>query len=143
MAAPSLADALEAPLGWISVHRALAIIALTVTLVVSMLLGPVRTYYVACRTGQDLQAYQEVLQGKNDDLRQDISRLQTQEGIEDEARKRGYVGEGETSLNVEGLDTGQTQATDPSAKPTYEDTRDWTTRLLDALFGYDPKETLS
>lgn len=135
-------DLASSALGWMSDHRRLVVALASVIVVAAMILGPVRTYYQACRAGQDLQMRQDVLAGKNEDLRSDIKRLQTQEGIEDEARKRGYVGEGENSLTVEGLDTGETQA-DPSAKLTFEDTRDLPTRLLDGLFGYDPEETLS
>ena len=54
-----------------------------------------------------------------DEYQQDIDRLQTREGIEDEARKRGYVSEGETGVIAEGLPEDQEAEEAPAELPWY------------------------
>ena len=121
-----------------------AILALAIiTAIVFSVFGPIRDYYVAVRTQQDLAAYYAALEDSNDNLKDDISRLQSKEGIEDEARRRGYVMEGETSVVVRGLDadaTGEIFSTQNSAqtaatKASAEE-EPWYTQVLDFLFGY-------
>ena len=133
-------NAIEAVRDWVAVHR-VALGALTALVVVVVaLFGPVKNYYVAVRTGQVLQQRYDEVSAQNVALRQDDDRLQSQEGIEDEARKRGYVGKGETPVKVEGEQDGSRQD-DPTTPETYPDQRAWYIRVLDALFGYDPKTT--
>ena len=91
---------------------------------------PAQDLYCAWR---DQEAHEQQLETLNEDISQyqgDIDRLQTREGIEDEARKRGYVAEGETSLVVEGLpeDEGEDQDDTPD-KP-------WYLALGDFIFQY-------
>ena len=110
----------------------LVIVALVV--VVFALFGPVRDYYVAMRSGQDLQAYYDALAAQNEELGEDISRLQTREGVEDEARKHGLVSEGETGVVVEGIGDSVSA---PLPAVEMEDTRPWYTKALDGFFGYE------
>lgn len=135
-------DVIEAVRDWAAGHRVVASTLLMLVVVVVALFGPVRNYYVAVRTGQVLQQRYEEVNAQNVALRQDDDRLQSQEGIEDEARKRGYVGKGETPVRVEG---GQDdpQQDDPTTPQTYPDQRTWYIRVLDAIFGYDPNATWS
>lgn len=102
---------------------------------------PVRDLYVAMRTRDDLTVQYEALTETNEELMHDISQLQTAEGIEDEARRRGYVYEGETSVVVEGLpqedETGSGVVAVSGEK--VEDTRPWYQRALDAFFFYTPE----
>ena len=49
------------------------------------LYSPVRNYYVAKRTGQVLQVKYDQLSDENAGLTYDVNRLQTKQGIEDEA----------------------------------------------------------
>ncbi|MCH4181309.1 MAG: septum formation initiator family protein [Atopobiaceae bacterium] len=106
----------------------------------AMLYSPARSYYVARRTNQDLNAQLVTVNANNEQLSDDVSSLETREGIEDEARRRGYVSSGETAVTMDGAeDTG----TDTSAAVTSDDlatasSRDlpWYVSALDVLFQY-------
>lgn len=54
------------------------------------LYGPIQRYYVAWRTQGDEQAKADYLNSDNDALKEDIDRLTTRSGVENEARERGY-----------------------------------------------------
>ncbi len=112
------------------------IAVLAIIFVVAMLYGPTRGYYVAVRTGQTQQAIYEAYAAQNELLRQDLERLQSQEGIEDEAHRRGLVGEDETSVVVEGVPPEDTSAM--LGDIVLEDTRPWYIKVLDIIFFYDP-----
>ena len=76
---------------WLLHHpRLCATVAMLLVAAVA-LYSPVRNYYVARRTGQVLQVKYDQLSDENASLTHDVNRLQTKQGIEDEARKRGYV----------------------------------------------------
>lgn len=84
-----------------SQHKGL--VALIIAALVALsLYGPLQGWYVAQRRNQDLQAQLDALSASNEDLQADVEDLQSEEGIEDEARRRGYVQEGETPVAIEG-----------------------------------------
>lgn len=124
---------------WAARHRILVTFVAVVLVAFVGLYGPVRDYYVARRTGEVLQQKYDDISSQNSALTADVQRLQTKEGIEDEARKRGYVSQGETAVTVEGL--SDDSQSDPSAVDAYQDDRSTTTKLLDTVFGYDPEAT--
>lgn len=109
----------------------LALLALVVTMY-----GPAQTYYKAWRAGLDLQSQLDDLNASNEQYKSDIQSLQTREGIEDEARKRGYVSDGETKVVVEG-----TSENDESSDAATSDTAPelpWYIELGDKVFHYVP-----
>lgn len=120
-----------AQLAALAMRFRVALIVLVALLVVGgALYAPAQDLYCAWR---EQEAHAQQLESLNEDISQyqgDIERLQTREGIEDEARKRGYVAEGETSLVVEGLpeDDGQDEDAAPD-KP-------WYLALGDFIFQY-------
>ncbi len=122
------------------IHRRGLLVMLAIALAVAMLFSPVRNLYIAYRQLDTLQQTYDVLNEENNKLRSQIEALQTREGIENEARERGYVDPGETKVLVEGLevDEGQSAAAEAVAELEVPDTRVWYIRLLDSLFGYDP-----
>ena len=124
---------------WAAHHRVIVTVFAVVLVAVVGLYGPARDYYVARRTGEVLQQKYDDIASQNSVLTADVQRLQTKEGIEDEARKRGYVLQGETAVTVEGL--SDHSQSDPSAVDAYQDDRSMTTKLLDTVFGYDPEAT--
>lgn len=124
---------------WAARHRILVTFVAVVLVAFVGLYGPVRDYYVARRTGEVLQQKYDDISSQNSALTADVQRLQTKEGIEDEARKRGYVSQGETAVTVEGL--SDDSQSDPSAVDAYQDDRSTTIKLLDTVFGYDPEAT--
>lgn len=133
---------LTAVAGWAGAHRALSIAMATVLVAVAMLYPPARAYYAAVRVNSVLSSQLSDVNASNDSLQSDVSSLMTKEGIEDEARRRGYVSKGDTAVDMSGVsDSGgatsdQTSATaDGTASSVAEP---WYLSALDALFGYDP-----
>ena len=124
---------------WAVSHRRLWIVLAVVVAVMAAVYGPAQRYYVSMRTTQDLQVKYAALKSQNKDLKSDVDTLMSKEGIEDQARKNGYVYPGEKGVEVKGL---KEDGKDPSAAITYKDDRAWYTKVLDVLFGYDRKTVL-
>lgn len=97
--------------------------------------GPVQTYYRAWRAGQDLQAQLDELNASNEQYKDDIQALQTREGIEDEARRRGYVTNGETKVVVDGLNDGSDDSSQ-SSDGDQQAQKPWYIELGDKVFHY-------
>lgn len=133
---------LTAVAGWAGAHRALSIAMATVLVAVAMLYPPARAYYAAVRVNSVLSSQLSDVNASNDSLQSDVSSLMTKEGIEDEARRRGYVSKGDTAVDMSRVsDSGG--ATSDQASATSDDTASsaaepWYLSALDALFGYDP-----
>lgn len=133
---------LTAVAGWAGAHRALSIAMATVLVAVAMLYPPARAYYAAVRVNSVLSSQLSDVNASNDSLQSDVSSLMTKEGIEDEARRRGYVSKGDTAVDMSGVsDSGG--ATSDQASATSDDTASsaaepWYLSALDAFFGYDP-----
>lgn len=113
----------------------LLVLALFVGLILAMY-GPAKTYYCAWRKGQDLQAQLDAYNASNDQYKADIQGLQTREGIEDEARRRGYVSEGETKVVVEGLDEDADGSTPSADGSDQQAEQPWYIELGDKVFHY-------
>ena len=94
--------------------------------------GPVKGLYQAWRTEGVRQEQLAELSSSNEAYQQEIDRLQTREGIEDEARRRGYVAEGETSIVVEGGEED-----DGSTEESTGDETPWYLHVADFIFRYD------
>ncbi len=120
------------------VPMVIAIVIVVAALVVGVLWGPARAYYLAWRESEVLKVEYAALVAQNEALDHDLDRLQSLEGIEDEARRRGYVYPGEEALVVKGVE--DQQQTDPSlvqrAVDEYEANQPWYVLWLDAMFGY-------
>lgn len=131
----TLRERADSAAGAVRAHP-LACGALAVLLVVLLALyGPTRDYYLAFRSGQDLQAYYQAIVEQNESLDQDIDRLMSEEGVEDEARKRGYTKGDETIVVVENLP--EEDLSDLLGQVVVEDNRPWYIRVLDVIFRYE------
>ena len=119
--------------GFFEAHKLPCIIVGIVIAVVVFLYGPAATYYRAWRASLDLQAQYETLAQSNDQIQQQNDALLTREGIEEEARRRGYVGEGETGVVVEGLPDDSSDSS--AVTPDYP----WFVGIGDVIFGYEAK----
>lgn len=115
--------------------RVALLIAALVLGVLMAMYGPVQTYYRAWRAGQDLQAQLDELNASNEQYKDDIQALQTREGIEDEARRRGYVTNGETKVVVDGLDDGSDDSSQ-SSDGDQQAQKPWYIELGDKAFHY-------
>lgn len=115
--------------------RVALLIAALVLGVLMAMYGPVQTYYRAWRAGQDLQAQLDELNASNEQYKDDIQALQTREGIEDEARRRGYVTNGETKVVVDGLNDGSDDSSQ-SSDGDQQAQKPWYIELGDKVFHY-------
>ena len=124
--------------------RKMGIVAAIVLVVLGFLYVPARSLYVARRDEAVLTARLETLEDENADLQHSIETLQTREGIEDEARRRGYIVNGETSVNVQGLEgaEGEQQGVDIATLTANgaveEGDLPWYVVLGDFVFQYQP-----
>lgn len=118
--------------------RGLIALAVALALVASVW-GPLGDYYVAWRrSGELAESYAEI-SAENDGLSQDIDRLQTREGVEDEARRQGYAYEGESTATSQSAQDDPNQGPDPTnPEPSEPTERPWYIVVLDALFCYQP-----
>lgn len=117
--------------GFYASHKLLCIVVGVLVAAAVLLYGPAATYYRAWRAGLDLQAQYDALTQSNDQIQQQNDALLTREGIEEEARRRGYVGAGETGVVVEGLPDDSTSSSDVT--PEYP----WYVGVGDVIFGYE------
>lgn len=121
--------------------RKVLVAVVCVLVVVAMLYAPIRDSYKAHRDHEVYEAQLAAINANNAEVKASIDKLQTEEGIEDEARRHGYVKEGETPAEVPGLDDGETDG-EAKAAPTLSaedvDTGPdpWYVSVLDVLFGY-------
>ena len=126
---------------WSLLVTPLMVVAI-IALVIAMMSGPARTYYHAWRDAGRGKAEYDVLMEQNAELTHEVERLQTLEGIEDEARARGYVYPDEEALVVKGLkdDTVSDSERVRAALEAYEKSLPWYVGYLDSLFGYTHDE---
>lgn len=117
--------------GFYASHKLLCIAVGVLVAAALLLYGPAATYYRAWRAGLDLQAQYDALAQSNDQVQQQNDALLTRKGIEEEARRRGYVGAGETGVVVEGLPDDSTSSSDTT--PEYP----WYVGVGDVIFGYE------
>ena len=117
--------------GFYASHKLLCIVVGVLVAAAVLLYGPAATYYRAWRAGLDLQAQYDALAQSNDQIQQQNDALLTREGIEEEARRRGYVGAGETGVVVGVLPDDSASSSD--ATPEYP----WYVGVGDVIFGYE------
>ena len=132
----NVASQAQGVLAWTMEHRALSIALVAIVALALMLYPPLKALYGASRTNALLSA-------TNDTLRGEVDNLMTREGIEDEARRRGYVTEGDTPVDMSGVeDSGgassdSTVSTDESTSTASDP---WYVSALDFIFGYNPAD---
>lgn len=118
--------------------RKIWVVCLVVVAIALGVVGPVHDFYVARRTGDVLEQKKAYIEEKNSELEAERDSLFTEEGVETQARKRGYVSPGEVGVNVEGLE--QKEVEDPSKPVEYPDSRSWFDKMFDTLFGFSPQD---
>lgn len=145
-ARPSAAEAVgkasaaaSGALGWLVAHRVLAVAVAVVVAVGAFLYPPARAYYVASRNNAILAAKVADVNANNQQLQSQVDSLMTREGIEDAARSLGYVYEGDTAVDMSGIDGPSDGSSGPSTDSSTSSSVDtaWYTPVLDFLFSYD------
>ena len=141
--AANVASQAQGVLAWAMGHRVLSIALVVIVVLVLMLYPPIKTLYGASRTNALLSTQLNSVTATNDTLQGEVDNLMTREGIEDEARRRGYVAEGDTPVDMSGVeDSGgassdSTVSTDESASTAGDP---WYVSVLDFIFGYNPAD---
>lgn len=115
------------------------LVLVAIAAMVWMLVIPARSFYAAWREQGALAVRYEVLTQQNEELNHKLERLQSLEGIEDEARRRGYAYPDEEALVVDGIE--EEMVADPArvdeAIDAYERGLPWYLHVFDFLFGYE------
>lgn len=116
-------------------------ISIVLVLILCGAIYPVsKTYYTALRTEQRQNLILEAEKARNEELSKANKNLQTEEGIENEARKSGYVKKGETSVSVTNVDEKDTQASTlpaPIDESKIHAPQTWYYKILDVIFFVD------
>ena len=133
---------------FISRHKmALTVVAL-VCIACIFIYTPAKNYYCSKRDVEVLTFIQKEKEQRAEELKDDCARLQSREGIEDEARKRGLVNDDEVAVTIKGLDDeeqDQDKTDEEDKKPHFTPEvqklpePDFKTQALDKFFGYDPE----
>jgi cell division protein FtsB len=96
-----------------------------------------KTWYKSLRDEQRQTAILEAENARNEELSKANEALKTEEGIEDEARKSGYVKKGEKSVSVSnGSDSGDTSTGLPAQidETKIHAPQTWYYKILDTIF---------
>lgn len=131
-AAEALRDGVPGLRTFLGAHRVPAICCLVAAVVVAALYGPACDLYRAWRDNGVKAAEASALTAESEEVQGDIDTLMTEDGIKDEARRRGYVDEGETRIVVEG---GEEQDDPADAQA---DETPWYLGVGDFIFQYHP-----
>jgi cell division protein FtsB len=118
-------------------HRRLLTALAVILVTVVALYGPACDYYAAWRVSLDLQATYDATIQSNEELTGEVQNLTTTEGIQDEARERGYVSEGETGVVVEGLEEDDDSAQTMGSGTSVTADVPWYIHVADVIFGYE------
>lgn len=129
-------------LSWAGSHRVACIVVVVIVALAVALYPPAKALYGASRTNAVLAERLDAATSSATQLQGEVDSLMTREGIEDEARRRGYVSEGETAVDVDGVADSGSATTDESVTGGSSQTTDaqepWYVSALDFFFGYDP-----
>ena len=133
----------QAVVGWCSSHLMLCIVVGIIVVVLGALYSPAKALYGARRTNAVLAQRLDAATSSAQTLQSEVDSLMTREGIEDEARRRGYVQEGDTAVDMDGVTDSGSATTDESvtndtSATTDEEPTPWYTSVLDFIFDYDP-----
>lgn len=136
-------ERLRDPRSLLSEHRGAVVACAAALVLLVALYGPACGFYQAWRENGVLQAEQARASAESEELEGDISSLMTEEGIKDEARRRGYVEEGETRIIVEGAGeegTGEEGTGETASDGSSADDTPWYLRAADFVFQYRPSD---
>lgn len=126
-----------------SVSRRMFAFAISIILVLILCASvyPVgKTYYTAMRTQQRQSAILEAEQARNEEISKSNNELKEKEGIENEARKSGYVKKGEKSVSVTNADDGDNTSAGLPAQideSKIHAPQTWYYKILDTIFFVD------
>lgn len=139
-AAAAAGNGAQGILAWFMGHKKLSIVLIAVLALAITVYPPACSLYSATRSNAILSEKLTYATTTADSLQSEVDSLMTREGIEDEARRRGYVSEGETAVEMDGVeDTGSASSDSTVTESSNADTEEdpWYIKALDFIFGYD------
>ena len=118
------------------------LVFLGIALVILFLYEPCRNLYHAKRTSELLTQMRDLYAEQNAKKQEEVNKLNTEEGIRDEARLRNYVDPGETPVNVEGLEEPASVSAAPEDVRTHvlEKADPFYISIGDCIFGYNKSD---
>lgn len=111
--------------------------AMLILILACIMIYPVaQEWYKTLRENQRLEAQYNVLAALNEDTQEHIDGLNTDDGIENQAREYGWVKEGENAVTVvnAGESSETATASDPVDLEEIEAPQTWLTDIFDAVF---------
>lgn len=117
--------------GFVTRFRVPLIVIAAIVALVAFLYPPARGLYVAWRENGTLQATLDTESEATEQYQGEIDSLLTEQGIRDEARRKGYVGEGEKSIVIDGDPVDDDESTQ-DAEPELP----WYLSVGDFIFQY-------
>lgn len=126
---------------WAGAHRLFVGVFIACIFVIVFLYPPISSFYAACRTNATLSGRLEEVTQSVDELSSDVSKLTSEEGIKDEARRRGYVEDGETAVEMQGIEDSGSAASDTTVMQEAQEEQTetpWYFVILDFIFRYNP-----
>lgn len=130
----------EGRVAWASAHKTLLGTLAVIVFLILVLYPPICSYYAALRTNATLSGKLSDVNEQVDELSKDVSKLTSEEGLKDEARRLGYVEEGDTAVDMEGVEDTSSATSDATVmeESVEEETEDpWYIQALDFVFQYD------
>ena len=117
-----------------------ATVSVLVLVLACVLIYPsAQEYYSARRANDKLQAEYAAVNDRNAQLQSNIDNLQTDDGIEEQAREYGWTMDGENAVNVVNSGVTESSTTMPAAVESedVEAPDTWVTKILDPIFGVE------
>ncbi len=139
-AAAAAGNGAQGILAWFMGHKKLSIVLIAILALAIAVYPPACSLYSATRSNAILSEKLTYATTTADSLQSEVDSLMTREGIEDEARRRGYVSEGETAVEMDGVeDTGSASSDSTVTESSNADAEEdpWYIKALDFIFGYD------
>ncbi len=126
-------------LAWFMSHKRLSITLGVILALAIVVYPPACSLYSAARSNAILSAKLSEATATADTLQSEVDSLMTREGIEDEARRRGYVSEGETAVDMSGVEDSGSASSDSTVTESTSDSEEdpWYIQALDFVFRYD------
>lgn len=125
---------------WIGAHTPFVIALAVIALLVIAIYPPLCSLYSAARTNAVLSEKLADVNEQLNALTGDVSKLTSEDGLKDEARRLGYVEEGETAVDMEGVEDSGSARSDTTVMEESKETEvenPWYIVVGDFIFRYD------
>lgn len=125
---------------WAGAHKPFVITLAIIVFVIFAIYPPLCSLYSAARTNAVLSEKLADVNEQVEALTNDVSKLTSEDGLKDEARRLGYVEEGETAVDMEGIEDSGSVRSDTTVMEESKETETedpWYITVGDFIFRYD------